>query len=92
MVQRVPSWTNVCQFNYLGRLYVILPWEFDYTRCDRIFDSRNSLFSLRLKTDFKAVMKMADNFWTSLPDMLCSDIAAEKNNPSECWNGAGKGR
>lgn len=37
-------------------------------------------------------MKMADNFWTSLPDMLCSDIAAEKNNPSECWNGAGKGR
>lgn len=44
-----------------------------------------------LKTDFKAVMKMADNFWTSLPDMLCSDIAAEKKNPSECWNGAGKG-
>ncbi|PFX26800.1 Glypican-1 [Stylophora pistillata] len=44
-----------------------------------------------LKADFKTKMKMADNYWTFLPEMLCSDIAGDKDEPSQCWNGTGKG-
>lgn len=34
---------------------------------------------------------MAAGYWTSLPEMLCGHIAADKNERSDCWNGTGKG-
>ena len=35
-------------------------------------------------------MKVADNFWSALPENICSGISVKDN--SDCWNGVGKGR
>lgn len=51
----------------------------------------NGLVSPRLSTSFKAKVKIADNFWSALPENICDDISIKDKN-SDCWNGIGKGR
>ena len=35
-------------------------------------------------------MKVADNFWSALPENICGGVSVKDN--SDCWNGVGKGR
>ena len=51
----------------------------------------NGMVSPRLSTSFKAKVKVADNFWSGLPENICEDVSAKDKN-SDCWNGIGKGR
>lgn len=36
-------------------------------------------------------MKVADNFWTALPEIVCDEVSVKDKN-SDCWNGVDKGR
>ena len=51
----------------------------------------NFFFHPRLSADFTKKMRIADNFWSSLPEKICNDVSVTDRG-TDCWNGIGKGR
>ena len=46
----------------------------------------------RLVRDIKKKLEMAEDFWHSLPDSLCNEMAAPIDDEFNCWNGLGKSK
>ncbi|XP_044180112.1 glypican-4-like isoform X1 [Acropora millepora] len=51
----------------------------------------DSSYLKTLSSDFYKKMRIADNFWSSLPKKICDDISVTDKS-TDCWNGIGKGR
>lgn len=50
----------------------------------------DSSYLKTLSSDFTKKMRIADNFWSSLPENICNDISVTDRG-TDCWNGIGKG-